>query len=533
MKKTAQTSKKSLFFWRQDKLWAFFLIFFLLRLPSLFEPFTYGDEGIYLTLGQALRKGFVFYRDIHDNKPPLLYLLAAWAGNFKTYRLIYFLWSLVGFLFFYTLAKIVFAKKEKPLITSNNGLPAWLRQILPSGNWLLSLHGWYNQKAVQVALFSFAILASIPLFEGQIGNAENFLIYTSIAAFLFLLLEKPLFFTSGFLFSLSTLFKVPAAFDFVAAIVVFFLLQNKKSKEILHSLFQKEFLLFVAGFLTPIFLSLIYYFTVGAGPTYLRAAFMQNIPYLSSWTQDKPQVGSFPLGLVLRSSTLILLIVILFLSRKKRGASKSFNLIITWFALAVFAALLSSRPYPHYLLQAVPALCLSLGFLFSQVNDLKLIPLFFGLILFYVFNRFDYYRYPVLAYYQNFYRFLGGNKSQGQYQAFWGNHVFWLYETAGYLKARTTPDEKIFIWGDQPSLYALAERLPVGRYTAAYHIKDFDPGYRETLTILSQEPPRFLVVLKSDEISLGPLLAFLEENYSPLKTIGKAKIYRHNQIKKR
>src|SRR3989344_3742093 len=53
----------------------------VLRITSWFEPYWYGDEGIYLVLGQALRRGLVFYRDIHDNKPPLLYLLAAVAGG--------------------------------------------------------------------------------------------------------------------------------------------------------------------------------------------------------------------------------------------------------------------------------------------------------------------------------------------------------------------------------------------------------------------------------------------------------------------
>ena len=42
----------------------------LLRVPSLFEPYWYGDEGIYLTVGRSLRHGLALYRDVHDNKPP-------------------------------------------------------------------------------------------------------------------------------------------------------------------------------------------------------------------------------------------------------------------------------------------------------------------------------------------------------------------------------------------------------------------------------------------------------------------------------
>ena len=47
-----------------------FLMFLILRIPSLFEPYWYGDEGIYLVLGQAIRKGVTLYSHIHDNKPP-------------------------------------------------------------------------------------------------------------------------------------------------------------------------------------------------------------------------------------------------------------------------------------------------------------------------------------------------------------------------------------------------------------------------------------------------------------------------------
>jgi hypothetical protein len=40
---------KQLFFNNWPSLLALLVLF--LRLPALFEPFTYGDEGIYLTLG--------------------------------------------------------------------------------------------------------------------------------------------------------------------------------------------------------------------------------------------------------------------------------------------------------------------------------------------------------------------------------------------------------------------------------------------------------------------------------------------------
>ena len=34
-----------------------------LRIPSLFEPYWYGDEGIYLTIGQAMRHGWNYIKE--------------------------------------------------------------------------------------------------------------------------------------------------------------------------------------------------------------------------------------------------------------------------------------------------------------------------------------------------------------------------------------------------------------------------------------------------------------------------------------
>ena len=55
-----------------------------------------------MTLGNAFRKGLVFYRDIHDNKPPLLYLLAALSfGHFYLFRLFAIVANLLHFLVIY------------------------------------------------------------------------------------------------------------------------------------------------------------------------------------------------------------------------------------------------------------------------------------------------------------------------------------------------------------------------------------------------------------------------------------------------
>ena len=89
------------------------VIVFLLRIPSFFEPYWYGDEQIYLTLGQGIGKELLLYRDLYDNKPPLLYLVAAIAGNLFWFKVILGFWSITTIVLFYKLAQLLWAGNER------------------------------------------------------------------------------------------------------------------------------------------------------------------------------------------------------------------------------------------------------------------------------------------------------------------------------------------------------------------------------------------------------------------------------------
>ena len=70
--------KKTKFNWLK-KHWLLILILSLsiiLRIPGLFEPCWYGDEAIYLVMGQGWQKGLRLYQDIFDHKPPVIFKIA-------------------------------------------------------------------------------------------------------------------------------------------------------------------------------------------------------------------------------------------------------------------------------------------------------------------------------------------------------------------------------------------------------------------------------------------------------------------------
>lgn len=467
------------------------ILVFLLRLPSLFEPYWYGDEGIYLTLGQALRQELTLYKDIHDNKPPLLYLLAGIAGNLSLFREMLIFWMLATTFIFYKLTQTLFPQKE---------------------------------KLSKTCLILFAILSSIPLIEGNIANAEIFMIGTTITGFyLFLRAKKAAdFLFSGIFFSLSLLFKVPAIFDF-AALGVFALLTFKK-KNLQTTI--RQWSLIILGFSAPILLTFIYFAHLDALGQYFLAAFSQNLPYLFSWRAGAMATQSFgsKMGLIYRSLFLAASLMALFFFRKK--IPKTSILISSWFLFSLFAATLSERPYPHYLIQVLPSFCLILAAslthskaIFRQIS-LGLIAALAASII-----AIQFWVYPVLGYYTNFLRFTLGAKNQELYFAWFNPQTKQIYQVADFLANHTQRKEKIFIWGDKPFIYALAKSLPVGRYTVAYHIVDFN-GYQETIEALNKTPPRFLIVDNQEKRAFPALLAFIQKYYTLQEQIGDFSIFR-------
>ena len=308
----------------------------LLRLPSLFEPFWYGDEGIYLTLGQSVRQGQTLYRDIHDNKPPFLYWLAGIAGTVFWFRFILLVWMIGTTIAFFRLAQKFFKSSRLVLFLT--------------------------------ALFVF--LTSSPLLEGTITNAEHFFIGLVILGVDFFQRER--FWQSGLFLGLAFLFKSPPFFDWLALVAFSFLVIGftRDKKSLLAKI--KERLPLAIGFLIPTLLTFIFYaLRPGALFYYWESAWWQNLPYLSSWGG---QEGASLLSnqLFWRGIILAIILVGVFLKRQFFLKKKNFLLAFLWLVFAIFGAFLSSRPYPHYLLQVVAPLLIIFGFLISFVGQKKL-----------------------------------------------------------------------------------------------------------------------------------------------------------------
>ncbi len=497
-----------------------FAVIFVLRIPNFSEPYWYGDEAIYLTVGNGLKDGQILYRDIIDHKTPLIYYFAM-VPNQWWFRLVLLGWMLAATALFYEFS-IKLLKSP------------WLSRV---------------------ASLIFVLLTTLPWFEGHIPNGELFVIGFVMAGFY--LLAQTSYFSAlisntppvqrkhdwitlsaaGFFFGLGTLVKVPGVFDFAAAAFLLWLVAVQKlasQKFSIQSLFSaavhllQPVLLLTLGWASSIALSAAYFAAVGAGADYLQYGLLYNFHYSGTWQHE------FPLAWLNTVFTLpgkagIAAVLLLAVSVPMLRLKPAFRFAAGWFALSLFAALLSNRPYPHYFMQLVPSFSLLVVLMADALFTLREnilkptypwstvgMPLAMGTLLIglslSVLILLGFRPYSTAEYYSKYWKLISGSLDQQSYS----NSFHWLIaENTQVTKTIHALGEKsLFIWGTNPMLYAQSGTYPVGRFTVSFHIQDLK-AYDETMRSLRQAEPRLIVVMHDEHGEFPEFSEYLRENYMP------------------
>jgi len=478
----------------------------LLRIPNLFEPYWYGDEAIYLTVGAAMRNGAVLYKDIIDHKTPFIYILAMVPSEFW-FKFLFLNWMVVTTTLFYSICSRLFSSTQKTIF------------------------------AVSV----FALLTTLPWFEGHIANGELF-VMGFILAGMALFVRSSLFasfaknkasftvepfrmFLVGIFMSLGILTKVPAMFDVAAVAPVFgFVFLRSISWKNFRSLLSSGVLIWI-GILTPIALSIAYFASQHGLSDYAQFGFLYNFRYSQEFSIPVTQ----PLLRFLFTMPGKLLIVGLFgfaTLLLKKFMRPIFRFVLLWFVLSLFASLLSSRPYPHYFLQMLPAFSLLVVTLFSKNQIVEKLAgvsaLFLGIATLFLLHVG---LYSVKDYYANFFQFTTHRISATEYRNSFNPFMNDSYAIAQDIRETTKLTDKIFIWGTNPMLYALSRRDPAGRFTVSFHIKDFD-AYQETMDSIKRVKPPIIVLMNDEDGKFDAFYSYLQKNYVVSKRLPTMTMYR-------
>lgn len=424
--------------------WILFIIsffFFLFRFPSLFEPYWYGDEGIYHVLGDGIREGKILYRDIWDNKPPLLYVTyAIFNSDQFTIRLASSIAGILSVILFFLLSRKLFTEPKIQYLTTA----------------------------------TFAVLFGLPIIEGNIANAENFMLAPIIAAAILILGQnKRNYLIAGLLLSIAFLFKIVAIFDLLAFVLFIVFIKKSKIKNLL------------TGFGLPIVLVMLYFLLNGAFQDFLKAVLSANISYVGYGNKLL-----IPQGLLLIKIAALGLFSIFVI--KNKGLAEKNKFILLWFGFSLFNAFFSQRPYTHYLLVLLPSFVLLTGLLFDKKLQRFILPIFLA-SLFLILTNFGYYG-KTIFYYQNFLAFVNGNKSVWAYNKFFDRRTLTDYELATYININTKPQDSIYVWGNNAQLYTLTNKIPPTRYTVAYHVSG-NEGLKEIKAALEKAKPKLIIVM--------------------------------------
>jgi hypothetical protein len=480
----------------------------IFRLPNLLEPYWYGDEGIYLTVGQGMRHGLKLYAEIVDHKTPMIYWIAAAAYTLTNLKVVLMVASLVSVWFFYLVATKVLA----------NGWPVW------------------------AATIAFALLTTLPRLEGHIANGELLLMPMILAGVAWFWMSRPKVWNQqgvmrlysrlglkgfagiGGLFSLALLLKVPAGFDFAAwgAFMLLYMPHGWDRK------LRKQTLIYglasLVGFAGPILLSIIYFWLQGTLADYFDFGLLYNFRYVGLWEPPFTQpVLVFLTTLKGRSLLLAGYLVGIWLIRKWLSVEARF--VMVWFGFSLFASLLSLRPYPHYLIQVLPALSLMLGMFISGGIRLRLLTIMAVFNIFIIWQGLGFQPYPTRAYLVNFWQYMWGIKPVDEYRAWFDTKTPGTYEMAYWLKTHVAERERIFIWGNEPMVYALSQRSPAGRFVVDFHIASIN-AYEETLADLERIKPLYVLDYVQQRESFPDLYSLLADDYIFVQELGRAQIYR-------
>ena len=466
---------------------------FILRFPSLFEPFWYGDEGIFAAVGRNLNFGGVLYQTAWDNKPPAIYL---------TYAVIFKLFGVS--MFWLRLTTAVFV-----LVTAT-AIYEIARQVLGKNRALL-------------ATLIFGVITSLRLVEGNLALTEIFMILPITLAMLISVkrnFDYPSLFAAGILFAVASLYKQVGALE-AMALGIFLFFSSKNLAD-----FIKKGMALSLGFVIPYAVTIAYFAPKNLVGDYIFAAYT----YYRIYFGESPK---YALLINILKFLPIITVIAYGFYKKTKGKVEVFHLILLWTAFSFLGSYFSGRTYGHYLVQAVPALSV----IFASITPkpkLKTAQIGFAILFFLplifltklLFTDFLSGG-PInqIKYFQNFTDYSTGKKDVDEYNNYFDRNVNTIMALADFLRMHQGYWESVYIWGDYPWLYAIADLKNPSRYVTSFHVFGVPNGQDEVIGDLYQNPPVYIIKPESSIGNFPELEKFLSQGYTSTGFVETSEIF--------
>lgn len=467
----------------------------LLRVPSLFEPPWYDDEGIYAAVAHGMVNGRDLYSEILDNRPPGIYfiygLLLAWSG---------------------------FAPW---MIKLGAALAVLAGQV---GIFAIGRRMWGAPAGLLAAALA-GLALSLPFLEGNIANSEVFML--APLAFGMLAVLRGRYLAAGLCFGAAFLIKQIAGLELLAAALAI-LFWTPQPRLALARL--------VIGFLVPVAAATVWLAATGV----LGEFIAQGFGYYIGYVQRGTRVAATPGFIALRAALFATAVALIWRSvgRGRTPEHLARGLPWLWLSAALYGAFFTARPYPHYLLEALPPLALAVAPWLTVYRGREVagwsggrLVSAFGLagatvwIFVVIYMPWPSWAHPerTPAYYSNFLAWKLGAQTEGQYNDFFDRRVNRNLRIVSYLKEHAAPGTFVLVWGEEPWIYPLANVLNPARFSVSYFAYEVPTGLDEVAQTVSTRKPRFVVWTKNKPL-YPTLQAALDRNYRLVASVDNADI---------
>ncbi len=463
------------------------------------------DEGVYATVAQGLLEGRIPYRDLFDNKPPLVY------G-----------WYAFSFLLF---GETV----QAPRVVAAVLLSLTTLAVYVQARTLVTRAAAYTAAGI------FALSTGLP-FVALHANTEAYMLLplvTSLLAFTQGLRDgRPAWFAlAGFLAGAAMLTKQVAVWNLAALVLVgtCWRWQNgRRGWAVLAPGVQMA-----GGAALALLLGALPFILSGAFSDFVYANVLYNYRYVGVLSTAQrlfiiKRTFLFLAFFIAVAGPLVIGSLAGFVTAVRGRRSWPWYAFLAWTVACGLGVAMGARFYPHYFLQMLPALAILCAFSLQRLLEERRITLLTRSLLaltalagvaFLVTNALLYVspdatekRFSESAYYQK----------------------QWEKESeslAAYVAERTPADRTIFNYGREAQLYFYADRLPAARYFYDWAYVYDESTLPETIEQLARDPPLYIV----DSVQ-PPLFgatdrhaefdAFLREHYDYVERVAFADIYR-------
>ncbi len=441
---------------RENRLLLVFCIAFLvlLRTPSFFQPLWNMDEAETAVIADIILDGGIPYRDVVDHRPPLTYYVKA----------------------------LVF------LFTGQNNLVAMrcaltllmIAQLLLI--YRIASH-YISRSAALLSAFLFAFMTTTafsPL-DAFVFHTEWCVIpLTTLAAWLLLhslaqRKHRGNFIVCGGLYGLACFAKQPAFFDMLGALAfLLFLSCSKNIRAVVPNTLSAAFFLLL-GCLIPFTVVTAFFFFADALPDFIFYAWTYNTDYYMAAMTIPRRITGLLLGLKMACTPMnigfltvlgMLFTVLNVAASRNKGRDEQKRHILKlffpfWAVSSCIGASLSGRVFGHYFIQIFPPFCILAGMAFEgMIAALGTLPLP---------RSFAHYkrRFGVAAIALFFIAIPGVLSLESLIPTIkrFGNPLRKTeLEVASYINQNSTPEDRLFVWGFNPELYVLSDRMPASRF---------------------------------------------------------------------